>query len=185
MGLRKYIDGFVVVDEMCRLWGEDLEGLNLSEKIWLIRCGVGTLCDFDQAKRNGLDEDIMAAGDALIDFSNNFLASITCAFCQYLTDSDSYKPLGYYLASRTPHEQEWIDSAVEAWGDQLEDIPENDGLIFLFNTSTEIIDFDYLPNLDDMQEWLGAFESLKDEDQRRLIVAIASVTAGSYFESRH
>lgn len=176
MGLRKYIDGFVVVDEMCRLWGENLEGLNLSEKLWLIRSGIGTACDFEAAKRNGgLDGALIDAGEALIDFDNNFLMKIVCGFSQYLTDT--YKPLGYYLSSRDPHEQEWIDDAIETWGDRLQEMPENDGLIFIFDTVTEIINFDDIPNIDDMREWVGAFESLNNDDQGRLIAALATITS--------
>ena len=172
MGLRKYIDGLMIIDGMCRVWGESIEDLNQSEKLWMIRCGIGTMCDFDAANRDGLDEGVAAAQDALIHLEDKqFYLNITFAFCQYLTNSS--KPLGYYLSSTKEDEQSWIDSASETWGDNLERIPGNDGLILLFNVSTECIDFDNLPNLDAMHEWVEAFKEIKEVDQCALIAAIA------------
>ena len=172
MGIREYIDGLMIVDEMCRTWGESIEDLNQSERLWLIRCGLGSMCDFNAAK-HGLDEDIAAAENALIHLGDrDFYLNITYAFCQYLGDGS--KPLGYYLSSPEKDEQEWVDTAIETWGENLENIPENDGLIFLFNVSTEPIDFDDLPNLDDMHEWLEAFKEIREEDQGRLLAGIAS-----------
>ena len=184
MGLRKYIDGLAIVDGMVKVWGDNLEQLNTNEKLWMIRCGIGSMCDFDLANRTGLDAAIVEAENALLLLDNQtFYLEVTHAFSQYLTDES--KPLGYYLSSREEAEQEWIENVVDTWGNYLESIPENDGLIFLFNTATQLIDFEELPNIDAMHEWLEAFKDLDTSDGCTLIAALATITSDSYFESRY
>ncbi len=174
MGLRKHIDGLEIVDLMCEAWGENLEQLNLSEKLWMIRNAIAPWCDFDLANQEGLDPAVAEASDALLQFDDDFYVSVVFAFSQYL--GDDYKPLGYYLSDTDG----WTDAAVETWGDFLDDIPENDGLIFLFNTATHPIDFDNLPNRDDMKSWLDDLETYDDDTVSSLVIAIATIMHESH-----
>ena len=183
MGICKYIDGLPIVDGMTRVWGDNLEELNLSEKLWLVRAALGSYCDFDLANRTGLDAAIVEAENALLHLNQEFYLRVTYSFSQYLTEES--KPLGYYLSSTDEAEQEWIKNVAETWGNYLESIPENDGLIFLFNASTQLIDFHNLPNIEAMHEWFEAFEDLDHSNGHTLIAALATVTHDSYFEARY
>ena len=175
MAISYYLTGLPITDGMIGSWGDKLERLNPSERLWLIRCGIGSMCDFEAASKNGLDSAISEAENALVLLDNQaFYLSVTYAFSQFLTEN--CKPLGYYLSSPNEAEQEWINNVRETWGDRLEDIPENDGLIFLFNISTELIDFSNLPNLEEMHEWLEAFKEIDDVDKCILLTAIGAIT---------
>ena len=172
MTIRKLIDGYIIIDEMTRTWGENLEDLNLSEKLWLVRNAIGHMVDWESAQ-SGLDSAVCEAEQALIFTDEDYKIQVVYAFTKYLTSE--YKPLGYYLSG------EWAKNAVETWGDHLENIPENDGLILIFNTATDPIDFNDLPNLGGLHECLGEFKNYVEEIQGELIAAIAELAYDQYF----
>ena len=151
-----------VADAMAEEWGGSLQELTVSEIFWLFRNGLALYIDWAAATTED-DCGRVAAEDALLYLDEDFVVKVVYGFSKYLVDEP--KPLGYYLSSTDPQEQEWIDSATETWGSYLEYLPSNPGMIFLFNQATDLIDFDDLPHLWRLKDCLQMFKDVDDDDQ--------------------
>ena len=161
-----------IADEMVEGWGASLQRLNVSEKLWLVRNGLTRFIDWELENRKGMDRNVAAAEDALIGAPDDFKLKVIYGFCKYLIHDT--QPLSYYLSDR--NYSGWIEIAFEYWGSRLERLPENSGLIFIFNLATDLIDFESLPNLDRLHQCLEAFNaSADDENIFTIISALADL----------
>ena len=151
-----------VADAMADEWGGSLQALNLNEKLWLLRNGLALYIDWEQAN---IEDDCgrVAAEDALLYLSDDFVLKVVYGFSKYLVDEPN--PLSYYLSSTAKDENEWVENAMETWGSHLEALSENPGLVFIFNTATGLIDFDDLPHLQRLHECLEMFKQVEDDEQ--------------------
>lgn len=166
MGLSYYVSGSIV-DEMIESWGDNLEHLYFTEKLWLISNFLDTGIDWNDHN----DRGVVEAEEEIRNASRSFKIKVIYSFCKYLTEE--FKPLSYYLSDR--EYSEWIDSAMETWGERLEYFPENSGLIMLYNLTTSFANLENLPHQDELEECLEVFKNQESETQGKLISAIAEL----------
>ena len=176
MTIRNFVTGgFLTIDEMCETWGESLEGLNWSEKLWLIRGWTEAL-----KSQTGISVDAEIAGGFCHKLSEKFLIDLLQGLTTYLFDPG--QPISYYAVPFTEADKHWLGQAIETWGHFL-DLGFEDHLHLITAASEAVIDNQSINQQEALKECLeSGVEEFAHLTQAEVIHGLGVLATTQYIE---
>ena len=177
MTIRNFVTGgFLTIDEMCETWGENLEGSNWTEKLWLIR----GWCDAKSNKVVGISLNAEVASGYLYKLREQFLVELVQGLSAYLVDP--LAPIFHFASPCSDQDRQWLKQARETWGDYL-DLGSEDHLYMIVAACEAVIDNQSINQQEALKECFeSGLEELNDTTLAELIMGLGTLAANQYIE---